>query len=399
MRFKARQRVAWFSFFPVEWLEGVPAEVAGLPKEHPATWQRSLLEQLESQSKYEIHVVVLKRHLSRNLSFVRRNVHFHLVKTVGGLRAPSMFWLDTILIRRKLKSIRPDLLHAWGTERGAALVASRIACPAVVTVQGLMRWMNQLVPPSRYQRLLAWLEHRSLRRSRVATAESTFSVNYLRNEYPHLDVHHVDLAPDPIFHRLQRHPVTNPPRLLFNGELGFAKGGDLLLLALDGLLRRIDFRLVVIGSMREKFRQDIARRVSPEIWNHISFRTNLQPPEVGHELEKSCLFICPTRADTGPLALKEAVVAGVPVIASAIGGPLDYVQPGENGFLFRPGDSLDLLRCIEASLAHPVFSHGMVCLDSLARKRASLLPAVMADKFLKVYGAAWRSSALGCTDE
>lgn len=385
MSSRAQRRVAWFSFFPVEWLDGVPEEVARLPKEHPATWQRSLLDQFETQNEYEIHVIVLKKNFARNLDFIRRNVHFHLVKTVGGLRAPSMFWLDTMLVRRQLRSIKPDLLHAWGTERGAALVASRIDCPAVVTVQGLMRWMNQLIPPSRYQRLIAWLEHRSLQRSRVVTAESTFSVNYLRTEYPHLDVHHVDLAPDPVFHGIRRNPITNPPQFLFNGELGFAKGGDLLLLALDELMGRIDFRLVVIGSMRDTFRQEIARRVSPEIWGRIRFRTHLPPLEVAHELEHTCLFICPTRADTGPLALKEAVVSGVPVVASAIGGTPDYVQNGENGFLCRSGDSADLLRSIEAALAHPTFSQGLVHRDSLARKRAALSPAAMSRHFLKVY--------------
>lgn len=391
MNERRRQRIAWISFFPVEWLDNVPAEVACLPREHPATWQRSLLAQLEKRDDYEIHVVVLKKHFARSLDFVRNGVHFHLIKTMGGLRAPSLFWLDTLLIRKRLAGLKPDLVHAWGNERGAALVASRLGFPAIATVQGLMRWMNGLVPPNRYQRLLAWLEHQALQRSQVATAESNFSTNYLRREYPHLTVHHVDLAPDPLFSSIVRTPLTNPPRFVFTGELGPAKGGDLLLVALDALVSRFNFQLVVIGAMRETFRQEMAQRISPEVWRRISFRSNLQPPEVAEELAKACLFICPTRADTGPLAVKEAAVSGVPIVASAIGGTPDYVCPDQNGLLSTSGDANSLRDTIAAALTHPLFSQGQVVGETLSRKRAELDANLMSNRFTAVYEAALKS--------
>jgi glycosyltransferase involved in cell wall biosynthesis len=46
--------------------------------------------------------------------------------------------------------------------------------------------------------------------------------------------------------------------------------------------------------------------------------------------------------ETGPLALKEAMAAGKPVIAPAIGGIPEFVESGRSGLLFQPGDTASL---------------------------------------------------------
>ena len=92
--------VAWISDFPVEWLSDLPAEVRSLPRQHPGTWQMVLLAEMEKNPALRIHIIVLRKQLVQDFSFERNGVVFHLIKTPGGLRAASMFWLDTILIRR-----------------------------------------------------------------------------------------------------------------------------------------------------------------------------------------------------------------------------------------------------------------------------------------------------------
>ena len=140
--------VAWFSYFPVEWLSGVPEPVARLPRLHPASWQRVLLAELEHVPDLRLHVIVLRKYFERDLVFERKGVTFHLVKTPGGLRAPSLFWVDTILIRRVLRAAKPDVVHAWGTEQGAALVANRLGYQRVATVQGLISWYAKASSPN-----------------------------------------------------------------------------------------------------------------------------------------------------------------------------------------------------------------------------------------------------------
>jgi glycosyltransferase involved in cell wall biosynthesis len=101
-------------------------------------------------------------------------------------------------------------------------------------------------------------------------------------------------------------------------------------------------------------------------------------------------MIYPTRADTSPNSVKEAVVAGLPVVASAVGGIPDYVWPGRNGILFPSGDLEACVNAIRAAGEHPLFSQGEVEEDALNEARDYLSPRRMGEDFLKIYQATAR---------
>jgi len=377
--------VAWISYFPVEWLPDAPEEVRRLPRIHPASWQRVLLGELEKNPAVKLHVTVLRKQFTRNLTFERNGVTFHLIKTPGGWRAPTLFWLDTFLLRRKLAEIKPDVVHAWGAEQGAALVAARLKYPFVATVQGLLTWYEQVAQVNRYQKFAAWLERRSFPRAPVVTTESVFAVDFLKRRWPRMNVRQVEHAPDWIFHRLERKPQTSPRRFLFVGVLSQIKGSDLLLLALDELRNEFMFELVVVGQGDTDFVVAMRRQTSAELWERVQFRHELTPAEVAEEMARATMMIFPTRADTSPNSVKEAVVAGLPVVASAVGGILDYVWPGRNGILFPPNNVAECVQALRAACAHPLFSQGLVDPAALNEAREYLSPRRMGERFLEIY--------------
>ena len=51
--------------------------------------------------------------------------------------------------------------------------------------------------------------------------------------------------------------------------------------------------------------------------------------------------------------VQEALASGVPVITPAVGGPLDLVRHGENGWLFPPGQPRLLRSAVESLARHP----------------------------------------------
>lgn len=56
-----------------------------------------------------------------------------------------------------------------------------------------------------------------------------------------------------------------------------------------------------------------------------------------------------------PFVVLEAFAAGVPVVASDLGGLREIVRPGENGVLFRPGDVASLRSALAAILDDPTW--------------------------------------------
>jgi glycosyltransferase involved in cell wall biosynthesis len=304
------------------------------------------------------------------------------------MRTLSLFWWETLSIQRTLKSIRPDLVHAWGTERGAALVASRLPYKTLVTMQGLLEWYAERVELDFYTRMEAKLERVSLRRALVVTAESRFAVGWLQGHYPRLKIRQVEHAPGWPFHRLVRRPELNPLQFLFVGKVGRVKGTDLLLKALDQLKDELNFQLTIVSGEAAGFMGALQAETSAKLWDRVTLLTDLTQPEVVSQMAKATIMLFPTRVDNSPNSVKEAVVAGLPVVASAIGGITDYVIAEKNGLLFPAANLEALVQTIRAAAAHPLFKRGEVDQQTLEQMRAYLSPKAMADGFLAAYHAA-----------
>lgn len=378
--------VAWCTYFPVEWLPGAPEVVSRLPKRHPASWQQACAEEFKQHPGLKLHIIEVSRDLPHDVTFEWGNITFHCLKTGGGWRAPSLFWVDTFLIRRLLKQVRPDVVHAWGTERGAALVASRLPYPYLVSLQGLLEYFGEIFKLSKYNRLMARLERVALRRAKVASGESTFVVKWLRDHYPRLEVHHVEHSPGTGFYGLPRIPRTEPRELLAVGAMGHRKGTDLLLLALDQLKDEIDFHLTLIGFAADPgFIEGMKARTSRGLWDRVEILQTPPTSVVAERMSSTTLVLFPTRADTGPVAVKEAVVAGIPVVGSIMGGIPDYIAPGKNGFVFPPGDLPAFVHAIRKAWQHPLFSKGLVDQRVLVDVKERLAPRRMAEQFLAIY--------------
>ena len=234
-------------------------------------------------------------------------------------------------------------------------------------------------------RFITIVERISLRRARVVTGESNFTVQFLAENFPGPKIHQVEHAPSVVFRQVARRPQIAPIQFLSVGTLELRKGTDMLFAALDQLRASMDFRLKVIAPPSPRYMESLRGSVSAQTWERIEFKHHLLPHEVAAELATPTMLLMPTRADTGPVAVKEAVVAGVPVVGAAVGGIPDYVVHGKNGLLFPAGDLEAFIQSIQSACAHPLFGHGQVNPETLAMQREYLSPELMAKKFLAVY--------------
>jgi glycosyltransferase involved in cell wall biosynthesis len=70
-------------------------------------------------------------------------------------------------------------------------------------------------------------------------------------------------------------------------------------------------------------------------------------------LRAADIFVQPSHFEAQGLSAVEALASGVPVVASAVGGLLDFVRDGENGKLFPPKDAPSLARCLQLLIDDP----------------------------------------------
>jgi glycosyltransferase involved in cell wall biosynthesis len=296
-----------------------------------------------------------------------------------------------MLVSRELKQIQPDLVHAWGTEFGSAAIAARLDYPALVTMQGILTWYGSVFPMNLHSKLARLAEPPSLRKAHVVTCESSFGMQYLGERYPHLQLLQVEHAPNPVFSRVLRKPQTAPVRIICVGTFLFWKGADVVVDAVARLGEAVDFELIWIGARNDELEQELRARTPEALWKRIAFKHDLSPAEIAEELSTATLFLHAARADNSPNAVKEAVVAGVPVVATRTGGIPDYVFPGRNGLLFASGDPEDCAVRLREAMEHPLLGKGKVEEETLLRVREYLSAETMARKFRDAYDVALRT--------
>ncbi len=144
-------------------------------------------------------------------------------------------------------------------------------------------------------------------------------------------------------------------RIGFLGSLMVSKGPHVLLEAAVGLSPGA--ATVTLFGAHVDYHGDTSYRAALE---PLLARSNtrvagpIAPEDVPRALSEIDVLVVPSIwPENSPLVIREAFLAGVPVVASRIGGIVELIEEGVGGMLFEPGDSADLRRTIQRLIDEP----------------------------------------------
>jgi len=126
--------------------------------------------------------------------------------------------------------------------------------------------------------------------------------------------------------------------LLFVGNLIERKGPDIFLKALHRISND-KIKGIIIGEGILK--NNLAELDAKQKMN-ILFKNNMPHDELIKWFQASDIFIFPSRTEPFGLVGVEALAAGIPVIASMVGGKTDYIIDNYNGLFFENENAMDL---------------------------------------------------------
>lgn len=141
------------------------------------------------------------------------------------------------------------------------------------------------------------------------------------------------------------------PVVLTVGRLNVMKGHTHLLDAVPGLLRRVpDLAVVIVGGghLEEQLRAQAAALGVAEAVHLAGHRSDARML-----LDAADVFVLPSRHEGMPLALLEAMDAGLPVVATRVIGSEEVVAEGQTGLLVKPRDATAIERALGRLLADP----------------------------------------------
>jgi glycosyltransferase involved in cell wall biosynthesis len=150
--------------------------------------------------------------------------------------------------------------------------------------------------------------------------------------------------------RFETRAPTNRRRVItMVANLRPGKGHEVLLRAAARMLRRIpDLRFQIVGDgprRAELEREAAALRVSAQV-EFLGHRADV--PQI---LRDSDVFAFPSFMEASPNAVLEAMAAGLPIVATRVGGIPEVIEHERNGLLVEPGDAEQLSRALELLLA------------------------------------------------
>lgn len=133
-----------------------------------------------------------------------------------------------------------------------------------------------------------------------------------------------------------------PINIISTSRLDRSKGLFILLDALH-VLSNANWRLSFIGDGKDA--QELQEySVKKGLVSRVLFTGGVGHSEIPSYLSQSDIFVLPSmRIEGFPMTLVEAMLSRLPIIASNIGGIVDAVDDGYNGYLVTPGDISDLV--------------------------------------------------------
>ena len=129
------------------------------------------------------------------------------------------------------------------------------------------------------------------------------------------------------------------------------KGHDVLVDAAADILRRFpDARFEFIGEGPERGELE-ARAAARGVAHAIAFAG--RNDDIPARLAAGDIFVLPSRSESFPNAVLEAMAAGLPIVASGVGGIVELIENGRTGWLTPPGEAAPLADRVMHLMASP----------------------------------------------
>jgi glycosyltransferase involved in cell wall biosynthesis len=358
-------KILWFTNIPMPAMD----RKLGITTSGSGWWMSALLGHLRAEPGVRLAVAAAVPR-ARELSFEEDGVRYFVVSQ-GRSSAWGAKKQDVRKCADVIEAWKPDLIHVHGTERlyGLTKAWGLTDVPMVVSIQGLLsqcarNYFGNLTPGEilrahrpveLVRRTGIWGQYRSYVRDSAFEAQVVRAADgiigrtawdraWTATMNPDAPYYHVDEVMRPEFGEQEWHlgecrrnhvmTTTNPTPL---------KCPQVLLEAIHFVRRQIPGvkLLVAAGGMNGRFgfARFVRKRIQQlDLADHVELLGYLKTRPLVENLKSSHCFVNGSGIDNSPNSLCEAMLLGMPCIASYVGGVPSLVDDGRTGVFFQPRD-------------------------------------------------------------
>lgn len=281
---------------------------------------------------------------------------------------------------RELKEFQPDVIHIWGTEYGHTLamvnaaeklgVSNRIAvsiqglCSAIAghyaegvpytiqrksTFRDLVKRDNLLQQQKKFAQR-GELEIQALKKVHHVIGRTQWDEACVRQINPEVNYHFCnETLREPFYEGSWNYDDCRKHRIFTTAFYYPVKGFHYMLTAFAEIVKRYpDATLAVTGdsflqlkNIKDQLRRnsyqnyliDLVRKYDLE--NKIEFLGNLNPEKMKEQYLSANVFALPSTIENSPNSLGEAMLLGVPCVASDVGGVTTMMTHEKEGYAYQ----------------------------------------------------------------
>lgn len=273
-----------------------------------------------------------------------------------------------------INEVKPDLIHIHGTESPFGLIQKLTPIPTVVSIQGNISVYElkffsgiPLLDILKYTRFKSWISGRTylgdfnrfkkmalrekeiFRISKNIIGRTKWDKRISRVLSPDSNYYHNDeVLRDAFYKDIWQYKPGETLQLITTNGPNLYKGIETLIHCAHLLdLNNIKFTWKVAGMTSNNELVDIAQKsVKKKISKNINFLGSIGESELKEMLLNSHVYVGISHIENSPNSLCEALLLGIPCIATNAGGTSDFIEDGYSGMLIQDGDPYSMAGAI-----------------------------------------------------
>ncbi len=261
-------------------------------------------------------------------------------------------------LKNVINHVRPHILHAHGTSFYAA-AALDAGLPAVLTIHGITYREAQRSGDHDLKKRAVWwynalFEQWIMRRARHCIAISPY-VQQAFARFRNIHWHNIPNPIADICFELPSQPQSG--RLLLPGRVIPRKAIDIAIRGFAEVAAAYPEARLIIAGETTTHPAYVAhcRNLATDlgVGDRIHMLGALSREALLAEYQQAAAVLLPSRQETAPIVIAEALAFGCPVIASAVGGVPAMIEHGVSGLLIPPEDAPALGAALHQLLSQP----------------------------------------------
>jgi glycosyltransferase involved in cell wall biosynthesis len=270
-----------------------------------------------------------------------------------------------------ITKVNPDIIHIHGTENSfSVILKSNLNIPLVLSIQGVCVVINYKYFNGLSKALSSKRNHNNIISflfEKTFYSDFKYSAKRAMREQEYIKLHknfigrtdwdrritsvlspgrgyfHNDEVLRDVFYKNQWHNINNSEEIIIHSTMGtnYFKGIEVVLLASHFLnTYGLKHKWKIAGISEGDLIVQIAKKhiKVKQVDNNIIYLGNIDENKLIEHLLSSHIYVMPSHIENSPNNLCEAMILGMPCIATHAGGSSSLISDKEDGLLIQTGD-------------------------------------------------------------